>query len=545
MARSRVLPCLILIAGSLAAPGDPGPAEPASPPGGPLFTDEAQASGLDFVHFNGMSGELYLPEITGSGGALFDYDGDGDLDVYLVQGRMLGPGKQPGGAVFPPEHPLPLSDRLYRNDLTMGPDGSRTLRFTDVTEESGLAAIATGYGMGVATGDYDNDGRVDLYVANYGSNQLLRNQGPGPDGATTFRDVTAEAGADDARWTVAATFFDYDGDGWLDLYVLNYVDFEYARHRKCNTVSGAPDYCSPLAYNPVEDRLLRNLGPGPDGVVRFEDVTGRAGIAGKQGNGLGVVAADLDGDGWPDLFVANDQMANFLWINQEGPEGRRFREDAVLAGVAVNREGEPEASMGVVAADFDGDGDEDLFLAHLTGETNTFYRNDGGGLFLDETARSGLGQPSMSSTGFGVGVLDYDGDGRLDLFVASGAVQVIEAQARAEEPYPLRQRNQLFRNLGGGRFTEVVVEAGPALELSEVSRGVAVGDVDNDGDPDLLVVNNSGPVRLLLNRVGQDRPWVGLRLVGRDGKRDMLGARVGLFRKGAPPLWRRVHTDGS
>ncbi len=532
---------LVLAAGLLCLAAGPGRGDPAAPPSpgasGPTFTEEAAASGLDFVHFNGMSGELYLPEEFGSGCALVDYDGDGDLDVYMVQGRMLGPGKTLRDATYPPPASEPLSDRLYRNDFTVLPDGSRTLHFTDVTESSGLAKIATGYGMGVATGDYDNDGQVDLYLADYGSNQLLHNQGDG-----TFADVTAEAGADDSRFTIAATFFDYDRDGWLDLYILNYVDFEFARHRKCTTTSGAPDYCSPLAYNPLEDRLLHNLGPGPDGKVTFENVTETTGISAAKGNGLGVVATDLDGDGWIDVYAANDQMANFLWLNQKG---RSFREDAVMDGVAVDAQGKPQASMGVDAADFDGDGDEDLLMAHLTGETNTFYRNDGSGLFLDETTQTGLGPPSVAETGFGAGVFDYDGDGWLDLFVANGAAQIIEAEARTGDPYPLRQKNQLFRNLGGAHFVDVSADAGPAFELSEVSRGVAVGDVDEDGDPDLLLSNSSGPARLLVDRVGQSQPWLGLRLLTSDGRRDALGARVELLRRGAPPLWRRAHTDGS
>ncbi len=542
MNRSQLL---ALAAGLLCLGAGPGRSEPVtairaapSPAASvPAFTEAATPSGLDFVHFNGMSGELYLPEEFGSGCALVDYDGDGDLDVYMVQGRMLGPGKTLADAIYPPPASEPLSDHLYRNDFTIQPDGSRKLHFTDVTESSGLAKIATGYGMGVATGDYDNDGKVDLYLANYGPNQLLHNQGDG-----TFADVTAQAGADDTRFSIAATFFDYDHDGWLDLYILNYVDFEFARHRKCTTTSGAPDYCSPLAYHPVEDRLLHNLGPGPDGKVTFEDVTDKMGISAEKGNGLGVVATDLDGDGWIDVYAANDQMANFLWLNQKG---RSFREDAVMDGVAVNADGKPEASMGVDAADFDGDGDEDLLMAHLTGETNTFYRNDGGSLFLDETMRTGLGPPSIEKTGFGTGVLDYDGDGWLDLFVANGAAQVIETEARAGDPYPLRQKNQLYRNMGGAHFVDVSAESGPSFELSEVSRGVAVGDVDDDGDPDLLVSNNSGPVRLLVNRIGQSQPWLGLRLMTRDGRRDALGARVELMRKGAPPLWRRAHTDGS
>lgn len=517
-----------------------GPDAP-SPPAPPLFTDEAAAAGLDFTHFNGMSGELYIVEVTGAGAGLFDYDGDGDLDAYLVQGTMLGPGKDLDDAVLRPRHPAPLSDRLYRNDTEVRPDGSREIRFTDVTEESGVAELATGYGMGVAAGDYDNDGHVDLYLANFGSNRLLRNRGDG-----TFADATAEAGADDARWSIAAAFLDYDRDGWLDLYVVNYIDFQYARHRKCTTASGAPDYCSPLAFRPVADRLLRNLGPGEDGTVTFEDVSARVGIAEHEGNGLGVVTGDFDGDGWLDLYVANDQMANFLFMNREAPDRpaeRVFREDAVLAGCAVNREGQPEASMGVDAADVDGDGDEDLFMTHLAGETNTFFENEGDGLFLDRTAATALGPASVDRTAFGAGFLDWDNDGLQDVMVVNGAVTVIEEQARRGEAYPLAQPNQLFRNRGGLQYEEVTDEAGEVFRHQEVSRGLAFGDVDGDGDTDALLANNSGPARLLVNRVGQERSWIGLRLV--DGERDALGAWVEVHRKGAPAVGRRVRTDGS
>lgn len=522
-------------------PAAGGGAQEAAGPPSPLFTDEAEAAGLEFTHFNGMSGELYIVEVTGSGAALFDYDGDGDLDAYLAQGAMLGPGKALDDAAFEPRHPAPLSDRLYRNDTEVRPDGSREIRFTDVTERSGVAELATGYGMGVATADYDNDGHVDVYLANFGSNQLLRNRGDG-----TFADVTAAAGTGDGRWSVAAVFFDYDRDGWLDLYVVNYIDFEYARHRKCTTASGAPDYCSPLAFRPVADRLLRNLGPGEDGTVTFRDVSAQVGIGEARGNGLGAVTGDFDGDGWPDLYVANDQMANSLWTNREAPDppgGRAFRDDAVLAGCAVNREGQPEASMGVDAADVDGDGDEDLFMTHLASETNTFFRNEGEGLFQDRTAATALGPPSVERTGFGTGFLDWDNDGLLDVMAANGAVTVIEEQARRGEPYPLAQPNQLFRNRGDLRFEDVTEEAGEAFRHLEVSRGLAFGDVDGDGDTDALVANNSGPARLLVNRVGQDRSWIGLRVV--DGRRDALGAWVEVHREGAQPVGRRVRTDGS
>lgn len=494
---------------------------------GELFVDRTSETGLDFTYFNGMTGELYLPEVTGGGAALLDYDGDGDLDLYLVQGQLLGPAPDSAEPVFQPPASLPLSDRLLRNDLVVSEAGRLEPRFVDVTERAGIRA--TGYGMGVATGDYDGDGHVDLYVTNLESNLLLRNQGDG-----TFADTTAEAGVDDTRWSVPATFLDFDQDGHLDLYVGNYVNFAYVRHRECPKASGAPDYCGPLAYSPVPDRLFRNLGNG-----RFRDVSTTSGIAARAGNGLGAVAFDADADGWTDLYVANDQMANFLWMNQG--DGT-FRDEALLAGMAVNRDGLAEASMGVDAADADGDGKEDLVAVHLTAETNTLYRNLGEGLFRDVSAAVGLGQPSWPYTSFGTRFLDHDNDGRLDLYVANGAVRTIEAQAREGEPYPLRQRNQLFRNVGGGRFVEVTDEAGAPFRVEEVSRGSAFGDVDGDGDVDLVQVNSAGPARLLVNQSGQEARWIGLD-PGAPGAA-ILGTRVTLA-SGDTALVRRVHTDGS
>ncbi len=541
--RPSALPIILLLATTTSAAL--GQTEEPPAPAAPLFTDRAVEVGLDFIHFNGMSGEFYFSEVVGSGGAFFDYDGDGDLDVYLVQGHMLGPGKTVADAVSPPVGEL--RDRLFRNDLVPG----GRLRFTEVTEESGIRA--RGYGMGVVTGDYDNDGWMDLYLTNFGANQLWRNRGPGDDGQVTFEDVTEEAGVGELRWSIPATFVDYDRDGWLDLFVGNYVEFTIAAHRPCFTMAGAPDYCGPHAYKAESDRLFRNLGRGDGGKVRFEDVTSRSGVLGDYGSGLGVTAADFDADGWPDLYVGNDGMPNQMWTNLG--DGR-FRNDALLAGTGVNDMGKAEASMGVTVADFDADGDEDIFVTHLIRETNTLYLNDGSGMFEDYGGDVGLGAPSWAYTGFGTVWFDYDNDGWLDLLIANGEVKVIpELEARGD-PHPLHQPNQLFRNLGRTdgqkgddgvvRFEEVTAAAGPALVISEVSRGVAVGDIDNDGDGDILLVNNNGPARLLINEAGQDSQWVGLRLVGTESNpRDMLGARAGVFRAGRPTLWRRVTTGGS
>jgi hypothetical protein len=503
------------------------------------FVDVTEEAGLDFVHFNGMSGELYFVEMMGPGGALFDYDGDGDLDVFIVQGTPLD-GKTTA--------PQPAGDRLYRNDLVRRPDGTKAPRFVDVTAKSGIRE--NGYGMGAATGDFDNDGWTDLYVLNFGANQLLRNRGDG-----SFSDVTAASGAGDERWSIGASAVDYDRDGWLDIYVVNYVDFDVANNVVCYATSTRRDYCGPDAFPPVADLLLRNLGGSgvPTGEIRFEDVSLSSGIARQVGPGLGVVAADFNDDGWIDFYAANDGKPNFLWISVRQADGSvGFRDESLLAGVAVNREGRPEASMGVAAGDFDNDGDEDLFMTHLMGETNTLYANAGGGLFEDATAALGLGPASLGSTSFGTGWLDVDNDGWLDLLVVNGAVKILESRVHEGDDYPLDQPNQLFRNLGGARsgFEDATAAAGPAFAIAAVSRGAAFGDVDNDGDADALVFDNAAGQHLLLNRAGQDRPWTGWRLLGRSG-RDALGARLSVqrpshgVRNPSGGALRRAATDGS
>jgi len=477
-----------------------------------VFTERAAELGIDFTHFDGRTGNFALPEIYGSGAALCDLDGDGDLDVYLVQSGELRPGSAPA----------PWKDRLFRNDRG---------RFVDVTEASGLDA--RGYGQAVACGDVDNDGWPDLYIANYGPDQLWHNRGD-----ATFEDVTAERGLGNPRWGLAAAFVDVDRDGWLDLYVGNYLLFDPASAPTCHTRLGKPDYCGPLSFQRATDLLFRNRGDG-----RFENVSLSSGVGAVPAYTLGVSVADFDDDGWLDLYVAADQMPNLLWINRHD---RTFEDRALMSGAAVNGLGVPEASMGVDAGDFDGDGDEDLFMAHFTGESNTLFRNDGAGNFTDESVAVGLAAPSLASTGFATAWLDFDNDGWLDVMVVNGAAIVIEELRRAGDPFPFRQPDQLFRNLGDGRFEEVAGErSGLASRPPEVGRGAAFGDLDDDGDTDVVVVNNSGPAQVWINQVGQDRAWIGLRLVGRDGRRDQLGARVAVLRANAPPLWRRARADGS
>ncbi|HEY8548528.1 MAG TPA: CRTAC1 family protein [Vicinamibacterales bacterium] len=490
----------------------------------PLFTEQAEAAGLTFVHDNGARGDFFLPEIMGSGVALFDYDGDGDLDVYLVQGAPLvaSHDKSEVGRL------KSEGSRLFRNDLRVE-DGRRVLRFTDVTDQAGVRL--DGMGMGVATGDVDNDGDVDLYVTRFGaSNVLFRNNADG-----TFTDVTRTANADDPRWSTSAAFFDADRDGDLDLFVTNYVDFTVANNKRCADPVGERDYCAPSAYRPVPDRFFRNNGDGT-----FTVATEEAGLSLAYGNGLGVVAGDYNGDGWPDIYVANDATPNQLWINRG--DGT-FEDQGWLSGSAVNAAGRPEGSMGIASGDFDADGDDDLVVTNLTRESFVAYVNDGQGNFEDRRAEVGIGPPTAEMTGFGAGWFDYDRDGRPDLLVVNGAVNIIPALRGT--PNPFHQINQLFRNVGNGRLREVTREAGPAFALSEVSRGAAFGDIDNDGAVDVVITNNAGPVRLLLNEAAPSAHWVSISLSMPEGNLQAIGARVGVVRKGRLVQWQRVGTDGS
>jgi hypothetical protein len=464
----------------------------------------------------------------GAGAALLDYDADGDLDVFLVQGQLLGRGKSLKDVQPPPGVRLPLKGRLYRNDLRDGTDGTRTLRFTDVTDASGINA--NGYGMGAAAGDINNDGCVDLYVTNFGPNQFFRNNCD-----STFTDISARSGAADPGWGVSAAFLDYDRDGWLDLFVGNYVRYSVEADIKCPGIAGGRDYCPPRTYRAQPDRLYHNERG------TFVDVTGKALVGGEFGPALGVSTADFNGDGWIDIYVANDGEANQLWVNQH--DGT-FRNTALLAGAAFSADGKAEAGMGVDAGDFDNDGDEDLVITHLTSETSVLFVNDGAGSFNDQRARSGLGAPSLAYTGFGAAWFDFDNDGWLDLLTVNGRVQGVEG--RSQQTFPYDQRKQLFRNLGDGRFEEATRAGGNVLERSTVGRGAAFGDIDNDGDADVVVANANGPVELLVNEVGSSHHWLGLRLVGNDGApRDLLGARIAVERKNAPTLWRRARSDGS
>jgi hypothetical protein len=383
--------------------------------------------------------------------------------------------------------------------------------------------------MGATVGDYDGDRDLDLYVTAYGSNALYRNNGD-----STFTDVTREANVDDGRWSTSAAFIDYDRDGDMDLFVVNYVDFAVAAGKSCTDPVGDPDYCAPSAYRPVPAKLFRNEGNGS-----FTDVTETAGITRAYGAGLGVAVGDYNRDGWLDLYVANDATPNQLWINT----GKgTFQDQGWLSGSAVNAAGRPEGSMGIASGDYDADGDEDLFVTNLTRETFVLYLNDGQSNFEDRRAAAGVAQSTAGMTGFGAAWLDFDLDGALDLIAANGAVNV--AAGLRKSPAPYAQRNQLFRNVGGGRLVDVSATSGPAFQDALVGRGLATGDVDNDGDLDVLISSNGGPVRLLVNE-SPVAHWVSVRVEAPTGNRFGFGARVGVVRQQQPTLWRRAGTDGS
>ena len=525
---------LVLVLTRLETTGSPPPLAP-----GEWFVDRAEESGLTFVHFNGMTGELFMPEVMAPGVGLFDIDNDGDLDVFLPQGQILGPGLGLSDALMPPT--TPPRGRLFRNDLQVHQDGSRTLRFSDVTDATGI--VADRYGMGVAAGDFNNDGWVDLYITNLGANQLFRNDGDG-----TFSDVSDESGTNDPGWSVSSAFWDYDRDGWLDLFVGNYVHYTVENNVRCHSLAGMRDYCAPFVYSPQPSRLLRNNRDGT-----FSDVTASAGLSREFGPALGVATADFNGDGWLDLYVANDLQPNQLWFNQGDGS---FENGAFLAGAAVGVGGEPKSSMGVDAGDFDNDGDEDLFVSELAGQGSSLYVNDGTGMFEERSVRAGLRTISLPYTGFGTGWLDFDGDGWLDVLSVNGLVTHDVDAIGLKQPFSLDQENLLMRNVRDGTFEDVTDQAGAVLRRSDVSRGAAFGDLDNDGDMDAVVANDAGPVVALMNQVGNRHPWLGLRLTGGPANpvegdlsavagRDMLGARVVVTRVDQIELWRRARADGS
>ncbi|MDE2845297.1 MAG: CRTAC1 family protein [Gemmatimonadota bacterium] len=460
------------------------------------FTDIAPSAGITFRHTNGKSGRYYFLETVASGGGFIDYDGDGDLDVYLLNGAAI-----PG---FVPNQPL--SSILYRNDG----DGS----FTDVTVQAGVDN-AGGYGMGLAVADYDNDGDDDLFVTNYGANILYRNQGDG-----TFRDVTARANLmvpANPTFSTSAAFLDYDRDGHLDLYVCAYVEFDFEANRRCSR-DGIQSYCGPDIYEGAADLLYRNNGDGS-----FSDVSAEAGIANPDGKGLGVVGGDYDGDGWTDIFVANDLTPDFLYRNNG--DGT-FTDMALLAGVAYGEDGVARAGMGVDMGDYDRNGSPDIYVTNFSLEPNSLHRNNGNGTFTETTFAAGVGNPTLLFLGFGTAFKDFDHDGWLDLFAANG--HVIDNISLFDPTITYAQTNQLFRNEGDGVFTDVSPEAGPPFQVERVHRGAAFGDVDNDGDVDVLVTTVND-IPLLLRNDGTGGHSALSLLVATEGvrsNRNGIGARV-------------------
>jgi hypothetical protein len=458
------------------------------------LTDVSASCGLTFVHVTGGSGEKYPCEVIGAGGGLLDFDGDGDLDLYLVQGAAL---------------PGVTYDPAPRNELWENVSGREGPRFRKVADAAG--AGDPGYGMGCAVGDVDNDGDPDLFVTNFGRNALYRND------AGRFADVTAAAGVGDERWATSAAFFDADSDGFLDLYVCNYFKFRVEDHgwyglRK----PGYRTFGGPAMFAADPDLLYRNRGDGT-----FEDVSDASGIrAVEPRHAMGVVAGDFDDDGDQDLYVANDTQPNSLWLNDGSG---RFVDEAMFAGVATDEEGAPQAGMGVDAADYDGDGIIDLFCTNFSLETNTLYRGEGGGFFSDVSYAAGVGEASLPFLAFGTGFFDPDNDGDQDLFVANG--HIMDNVELYFDNLTFRQRNQLFLN-EGGRFREAGPELGPVATREEVSRGALFGDLDGDGDTDLVVTDVGTSPQVIRNDSGAANGWIRVVLAGARSNRDGYGAEV-------------------
>ena len=466
-------------------------AKPETPP---RFVDVAKAAGINFRHTNAASSEKYLIETMGSGCGWIDYDQNGLLDFYLVNGA--------GTRVYTPTQPL--RSALYRNNG----DGT----FSDVTEKSGVGAEGL-FGMGVAVGDYDNDGFPDLFVLGYGRCILYHNNGNG-----TFTDVTERAGVKNLdRWASSAAWFDYDNDGKLDLVIANYVDWTPERNFYCgDREPGMRSYCHPDDFRGQPPTLFHNNGDGT-----FTDVSQPSGLGAKGGNGLGVVTFDYDDDGWQDIFIANDHMPNFLFHNNR--DGT-FREVGYLAGVAVSSDGVFEAGMGADAADTTGNGKQDLVVTHLDMQLARLYRNLGDQGFDDATFRSKLSYATYRMSGFGTRFLDYDNDGNRDLFIANGHVLDNIQRYHAETTYA--EPKLMFRNTGKGVFENVTTQMGPDFQLPCVSRGAAVGDFDNDGKLDILVSNNGGAPQLLRNIGEYGNHWLEIFLIGTKSNRDGVGSRV-------------------
>jgi hypothetical protein len=473
------------------------------------FENVAKAVGITFTHVNGASAEKYLVETMGSGAAFLDYDNDGWLDLFVVDGgSVAAAGKSTA------------RHRLFHNE-------GQGL-FKDVTAASGI--VHRDYGMGACAGDVDGDGRTDLYITNYGPNALYRNSGNG-----AFTDVTRVAGVGLDGWSTSCAFVDVDRDGDLDLFITNYLDAPTSKNPFC----GDPQrrirvYCHPLNYTGLPSVLYRNEGKGV-----FTDVSGEAGIAKFVGNGLGVAVGDYDDDGAPDVFVANDAVPNFLFHN----DGKgRFNEVALAAGVAVGRDGKARAGMGTEFADYNGDGRLDLVVTNHEFETHSLFRNDGKGSFSDASVEAGIASPTLPFVGFGVAFFDADNDRTLDMAIVNG--HVIDNTAVFRPGSTHAQRRLLFQNANGRRFAEVSRQSGPGFAAQTVGRTLLAGDIDNDGDVDLVVTNNGGPVEVLRNNAGRERHALVVRVAGVRSNRNGIGARITLTAQGRAQM-REVKSGSS
>ena len=474
------------------------------------FVDVTAAAGINFTHVNGAVGDYHLPETLGAGGAFFDADTDGHLDIYLVNSGYWTE--------------TDSASVLYRNNG----DGT----FTDITEIAGVGNLGN-YGQGVAAADYDNDGHTDLYLTNFGPNVLYRNNGDG-----TFTDVTAASGTGDPYWSSSASFLDYNADGHLDLFVVNYLAYSLdVPYPPCGE-GDTHTYCHPSLFEGAPDTLYRNNGDGT-----FTDVSDEAGVGGIggpfHGKGLGVVAADFNNDGASDLYIANDDTRNdFFYNNGDGT----FAEISLLAGCAYSFNGIAQAGMGVAAADYNADGWLDIFVTNLSYETNALYRNNGDGTFTDVVYEAHLGKESYLFVGFGTGFLDADNDGWCDLFIANG--HIIDTIDATHDILTYRQPDQIFRNRGDGTFQEISSTAGDYFQTAAVSRSAVFGDYDNDGDTDILVTQSNGPATLLRNDTSPDHNWIRIKPVGVLSNRDGIGVRLTL-RTDAHTQIQEVHQDGS
>ena len=475
----------------------------------PTFTDVTKAAGIRFRHDSGAFGKKYLPETMGSGGAFLDADGDGAQDVLLVNSMPWPDG---------PSRKSILA--LYRNNR----DGT----FTDVAATSGLAVPL--YGLGVAAADYDNDGRTDVYITALGKNRLFRNLG-----GLKFADVTDAAGVGHTGFSTGAAWLDYDRDGRLDLAVANYVEWSIEKDRFCTLDGKSKSYCTPEAYKGQSMALYRGLGGG-----KFEDATKKAGLLDPNAKALGIALLDHNGDGWLDLFVANDTQPNRLYENKQNGT---FTDIAVAAGVAFNEAGVARAGMGVDAADYDGSGRPSVVIGNFSNEMIALYHNEGKGLFIDEAPASTIGKTSMLTLTFACFFFDYDLDGKLDIFAANGHVadDISTAQPRVKYAQP----PHLFRNIGNRRFEAVTASAGAPLQEAIVARGAAYGDYDGDGDPDLLITTNNGPARLLRNDGGERRNRLRVKFIGSKSNRDAIGTFARVVTASGPSSWQMVKTGSS